>query len=81
MIYQPYYYNIIVLRKAGTFLLSNWRIHGCITVIQGLKCENLLVSNENGNLMVFCPVFTRIHTHGFPPEEPGREEDSPGALR
>lgn len=28
-----------------------------------------------------CSHITEIQTHGLPPEEPGREEDSPGALR
>ncbi|TNN59635.1 hypothetical protein EYF80_030121 [Liparis tanakae] len=25
--------------------------------------------------------INRVNTHGLPPEEPGKEEDSPGALR
>ena len=28
-----------------------------------------------------CMCVIEVKTHGFPPEEPGREEGNPGALR
>ena len=46
--------------------------------IKGYKCKN--PPHFNFVASAFLLVVTK-QTHGLPPEEPGREEDSPGALR